>query len=129
MLAETALTKTNDRRAISKMLMQLFAHWELTTKEMLEALGFSPKSRSRLTRFRKGSSISSNRDTMERASRLLGIHKSLRLLLSDNRDLAYAWVKTRNRAFENRAPIKVIGNVGVAWLIMVGAYLDRARGH
>ena len=66
---------------------------------------------------------------MERASRLLGIHKSLRLLLSDNRDLAYAWVKTRNRAFENRAPIKVIGNVGVAWLIMVGAYLDRARGH
>ena len=59
MLAETALAKTYDRRAISKMLMQLFAHWELTTKAMLEALGFSPKSRSRLTRLRNGSPIAS----------------------------------------------------------------------
>ncbi len=83
MLAETALTKINDRRAISRMLMQLFAHWELTTKEMLEALGFSPKSRAHLTRLRNGSPISSNRDTMERDSRLLGIHKNLRLLFSE----------------------------------------------
>ena len=65
---------------------------------------------------------------MERAGHLLGIHKNLRLLFSQNRDLAYGWIKTRNLAFENRSPIEVIREYGFAGLLMVRAYLDRARG-
>ncbi len=45
-----------------------------------------------------------------------------------DRDLAYAWMKTRNRAFDNRSPIEVIREFGFAGLLMVLAYLDRARG-
>jgi hypothetical protein len=36
-------------------------------------------------------------------------------------------MKTRNRAFGNRAPIEVIGSLGFSGRLMVGAYLDRAR--
>ncbi len=125
-----AATKSSepDRTAIAGMLMKLFEHWKLTTEEQLDALGFSPGNRGVLTRYRRGDPIAQSRDTMERAGHLLGIHKNLRLLFPHNRDLAYAWMKTRNRAFENRAPIEVIREYGFAGLLMVLAYLDRARG-
>ncbi|MBL8434341.1 MAG: DUF2384 domain-containing protein [Zoogloea sp.] len=117
-----------DRKAIAGMLMKLFDHWKLSTEEQLDALGFSVTNRAALARYRRGEPISGSRDTLERAGHLLGIHKNLRLLFPADRDLAYAWMKTRNRAFDNRSPIEVIREFGFAGLLMVLAYLDRARG-
>jgi hypothetical protein len=117
-----------DRKAIASMLMKLFDHWNLTTEEQLDVLGFSPTNRAVLTRYRKGEALSGSRDTMERAGHLLGVHKNLRLLFPHNRDLAYAWMKSRNRAFDNLTPTEVIRKFGFAGLLMVLAYLDRARG-
>lgn len=117
-----------DRRAVSGMLMKLFDHWKLSTEEQLDALGFSTSNRAILTKYRRGEPISAGRDTTERAGHLLGIHKNLRLLFPHNRDLGYAWMKARNRAFENLRPIDVIREFGFAGLLMVRAYLDRARG-
>jgi hypothetical protein len=117
-----------DRKAIAGMLMRLFDHWNLSTEEQLDVLGFAPTNRAVLTKYRRGEPISGSRDTMERAGHLLGIHKNLRLLFPRNRDLAYAWMKTRNKAFENRTPTEVIRQYGFAGLLMVLAYLDRARG-
>jgi uncharacterized protein (DUF2384 family) len=130
MTAHVAMRAGNgiDRGAISGMLMKLFDHWMLSTEEQLDALGFSTTNRAALTKYRKGEPISASRDTMERAGHLLGIHKNLRLLFPRNRDLAYAWMRTRNKAFENRAPIEVVREFGFAGLLMVRAYLDRARG-
>lgn len=126
--AETLRTGDIDRRAISGMLMKLFDHWKLTTEEQLDALGFSTTNRAILTKYRRGEPISNSRDTLERAGHLLGIHKNLRLLFPHNQDLAYAWMKARNKAFENCTPIEVIREYGFAGLLMVLAYLDRARG-
>ncbi len=117
-----------DRKAIAGMLMKLFDHWKLSTEEQLDVLGFSPTNRAVLTKYRRGEPISGSRDTLERAGHLLGIHKNLRLLFPHNRDLAYAWMKTRNRAFDNLTPTEVIRKFGFAGLLMVLAYLDRARG-
>lgn len=121
-------TNNIDRKAIAGMLMKLFDHWKLSTEEQLDALGFSVTNRAALARYRRGEAISGSRDTLERAGHLLGIHKNLRLLFPADRDLAYAWMKTRNRAFDNRSPIEVIREFGFAGLLMVLAYLDRARG-
>jgi hypothetical protein len=125
----TGQESTNiDRKAIAGMLMKLFDHWQLSTEEQLDALGFSTTNRAILSKYRRGEPISASRDTMERAGHLLGIHKNLRLLFPHNPELAYAWVKSRNKAFENRSPIEVIREYGFAGLLMVLAYLDRARG-
>ena len=126
--APDSATDSVDRRAIAGMLMKLFDHWQLSTEEQLDALGFSVTNRAALARYRRGEPISGSRDTLERAGHLLGIHKNLRLLFPLDRDLAYAWIKTRNRAFDNRTPIEVIREFGFAGLLMVLAYLDRARG-
>lgn len=117
-----------DRSQITKMLLKLFEHWKLTTEEQLDSLGLSPDNRAALTRYRKGDPISSSRDQMERAGNLLAIHKNLRLLFPHDPDLAYSWIKTRNKAFQGRTPIETISEMGFPGLLYVRSYLDRARG-
>jgi len=119
---------THDRGAISKMLMQLFEHWAISTEDQLDMLGLARDNRAALTRYRKGIPMSASRDASERAGHLLAIHKNLRLLFPHNRDLAYRWMSTRNQAFEGRTPVEVVKDFGFAGLLMVRGYLDRMRG-
>jgi hypothetical protein len=118
----------SDRSALAKMLMSLFDHWKLSTEDQTALLGIAPGNRAALMRYRKGEPIGTSRDQYERVGHLLGIHKNLRLLFPENRDLAYRWMSTRNKAFEQRTPVEVIREWGFAGLLMVRAYLDRARG-
>ncbi len=130
MAIQVAVTHSEaDRGAVAKMLMKLFEHWQLTTEEQLSMLGLAQDNRSALSRYRKGVPIAASRDMVERAGHLLGIHKNLRLLFPHNRDLAYAWMRSRNRAFDGLTPAQTISEYGFAGLLMVRAYLDRARGH
>jgi hypothetical protein len=117
-----------DRSELAKMVTTLFAHWQLSTEDQLSLLGLSTTNRGALTRYRKGEPLAPNRDLLERVGILLGIHKSLRLLFPHNRELAYAWMTQRNRAFEGMTPVEAIKQWGFPGLLMVRAYLDRARG-
>lgn len=120
--------RKSDRAELAKMMMKLFEHWQFTTEDQLSMLGLSTSNRAALTRYRKGEPLAPNRDLLERAGILLGIHKSLRLLFPRNRDLAYSWMSTRNRAFEGMTPVEAIKQWGFAGLLMVRAYLDKSRG-
>ncbi len=117
-----------ERGEIAKMIMTLFEHWGLSTEESLELLGLAPSNRSALARYRRGEPLAQNRDLLERVGILLGIHKNLRLLFPHNRELAYAWMKTRNRAMGGLSPADAVRDYGFAGLLMVRAYLDQARG-
>lgn len=114
--------------ALTKMIMKLFEHWDLTTKEQLELLGLEPAARATLTRYRqKGGAFGGGRDLMDRVGHLLSIHKSLRLIFPQNRELAYLWPKTPNRHFENKTPVEVMQEYGFTGVLMVRTYLDRER--
>lgn len=117
-----------DRGALARMVMQLFEHWKLSTEDQAALLGIAAGNRAALARYRKGEPIGTSRDQYERVGHLLGIHKNLRLLFPQNRDLAYRWMTTRNKAFDNLTPVEVIREWGFAGLLMVRGYLDRARG-
>lgn len=117
-----------DRSELAKMTMKLFEHWQLPTEDQLALLGLSTTNRGALTRYRKGEPLAPNRDLLERVGILMSIHKSLRLLFPHNRELAYAWMRQRNRAFEGMTPAESIREWGFVGLLMVRAYLDRARG-
>jgi hypothetical protein len=118
-----------DRGRIGKMLVTLFDHWALSTSEQLSLLGLSRDNRAALANYRQGKPLANDRDKLERAGILLGIHKALRLLFPHNRELAYAWMKTPNRAFNGLTPAQVIDQRGMIGMYMVRAYLDRQRGH
>ena len=119
---------SDDRGALARMVMTLFDHWQLGTEDQAALLGLAPGNRAALNRYRKGEAIGNGRDQYERVGHLLGIHKNLRLLFPHNRELAYRWMSTRNKAFEHRTPVEVVSEWGFAGLLMVRAYLDRARG-
>lgn len=127
-IPERVLTVSQDRGALAKMVMTLLDHWKISTEDQAALLGIAPSNRSALTRYRKGEPMSTNRDQYERVGHLLGIHKNLRLLFPQNRDLVYRWMTTRNKAFDHRMPVEVIKEWGFAGLLMVRGYLDRARG-
>ena len=113
---------------LGKMLINLFDHWGLSTGDQLELLGMSSSNRGALGRFREGKSMSGSRDQLDRAGILLGIHKNLRLLFPHNRELAYQWMTTPNRAFEGKTPVEMVVIWGFTGLLMVRAYLDSKRG-
>ena len=125
---EHQASASQDRGALAKMVMTLLEHWKLSTEDQAALLGIAASNRAALTRYRKGEPIGTNRDQFERVGHLLAIHKNLRLLFPQNRDLAYRWISTRNQAFDNLTPVDVIKEWGFAGLLMVRAYLDRARG-
>ena len=119
---------SQDRGALARMVMTLLDHWKLPTEDQAALLGVAPSNRAALMRYRKGEAIGTSRDQFERVGHLLGIHKNLRLLFPQNRELAYRWMTTRNKAFDHLSPVDVVKEWGFAGLLMVRAYLDRARG-
>ena len=127
-IAEQGATTSPDRGALAKMVMTLLDHWNLSTEDQAALLGIAASNRAALTRYRKGEAIGTSRDQYERVGHLLGIHKNLRLLFPQNRELAYRWMTTRNKAFDNLCPLDVVKESGFAGLLMVRSYLDRAKG-
>lgn len=87
-------------------------------------LGIASSNSAALSNYRRGKPIGTSRDQYERVGHLLGIHKNLRLLFPQNRDLAYRWMSTRNKAFENLTPVEVVKEWGFAGLLMVRASLE-----
>ena len=125
---ERMVNPAQDRGVLARMVMQLLDHWDLSTEDQAALLGIAATNRAALTRYRKGEPIGTSRDQYERVGHLLGIHKNLRLLFPQNRDLAYRWMTARNKAFDNLTPVDVVKEWGFAGLLMVRGYLDRARG-
>ena len=121
----------NDRNrgTLAKMVTRAFEHWGLGTEDQLAMLGLATTNRAALGRYRRGEPLAVNRDLLERAGHVLAIHKNLRLVFPQDRDLAYAWMTQRNRAFEGRTPVEVIKEWGFAGMLTVRAYLDRVRGN
>lgn len=112
----------------SKVIMQLFELWKLTTEEQLELLGKDAHARANLTRYRQpGATFGSNRDLLERVGHLLAIHKSLRIIFPHNRELVYLWPKTPNSHFSYKTPIEIMQEYGYTGLLMIRTYLDRER--
>ena len=115
--------------ALAKMVMLLLDHWNLPTADHLFLLGLPPSNRATLKKYRQGAPIDGSRDQYDRLGHLIGIHKNLRLLFPRNPEYRYGWMKTKNKAFENRTPVELVKEFGFIGLLMVRSYLDRSRLH
>jgi hypothetical protein len=101
-------------------------HWGLSTDEQRRLLGEPP--RSTYFAWRKAPAQAAlTRDTLERLSLLLGIYKSLQILLPDA-DAADAWVKKPNTAFGGSSALALMLGGNISDLLHVRRWLDAARG-
>lgn len=101
--------------------------WGLTVVEQLQLLGIA--SRSTFFKWRREPSPRLPRDTLERLSYLLGIYKSLQILLPDPK-AADEWVRKPNDAplFGGKSALDRMLSGQVADLYVVREYLDAERG-
>ena len=127
-LAEREVSASQDRSALAKMVMALLDRWKLSTEDQAALLGIATSNRAALSNYRSGKPVGTSRDQYERVGHLLGIHKNLRLLFPQDPELAYRWMSTRNKAFDNLTPVEVVKEWGFAGLLMVRGYLGRALG-
>ncbi len=113
---------------LTAMTMRLFEHWKLTYNEQSHLLGVSSRTNSTINRYKKGlAHIRFDRDSYDRVRYLLAIHQSLRNIFQLNKDLAYKWMKTKNKAFDNRSPVDVIVEDGFLGLVDVHNYLENYK--
>ena len=101
--------------------------WGLTVADQLKLLGIG--SRSTFFKWRREREPRLPRDTLERLSYLLGIYKSLQILLPDAR-AADEWIRKPNNAplFGGRSALERMLTGQVADLYVVRQYLDSERG-
>ena len=101
--------------------------WGLSVAEQLKLLGIP--SRSTFFKWRREQQPRVPQDTLERLSYLLGIYKSLQILLPDPH-AADAWVRQPNDAapFGGRSALERMLSGQVADLYVVRQYLDAQRG-
>src|SRR6187431_1037479 len=101
--------------------------WNLTVAEQLKLLGIG--SRSTFFKWRREREPRLPRDTLERLSYLLGIYKSLQILIPDP-SAADEWVRKPNSAplFGGRPALERMLSGQVADLYVVRQYLDSERG-
>jgi hypothetical protein len=105
---------------------RLAEHWGLSAEEQRRLLGEPP--RSTFFAWRKAPHKAAlSRDTLERLSLLLGIYKSLQILLPDPA-AADAWVKKPNAAFGGSSALAQMLGGNVSDLLRVRRWLDAARG-
>ena len=102
--------------------------WQLTVDEQLCLLGQPPRSTYFAWR-RQPDQARLPRDTLERLSNLLGIYKSLQILLPDAA-AADAWVRQPNAAplFSGRSALQQMLAGNLSDLHGVRRYLDSVRG-
>jgi hypothetical protein len=110
-----------------RAFMNIAEAWGLTVAEQLKLLGIA--SRSTFFKWRRERNPRLPRDTLERLSYLLGIYKSLQILLPDPQ-LADQWVRKPNKAptFGGRSALDRMLSGQVADLYVVRQYLDTERG-
>ncbi|MEP7280498.1 MAG: MbcA/ParS/Xre antitoxin family protein [Rubrivivax sp.] len=111
-----------------RAFVRIAAAWGLTVDEQIRLLGSPP--RSTFFAWRKQPEHARvPRDTLERLSNLLGIYKSLQILLPDPA-AADAWVRRPNAAapFGGGTALQFMLGGNLSDLYQVRRYLDAARG-
>ncbi|AOS96143.1 hypothetical protein AUP74_00674 [Microbulbifer aggregans] len=115
----------DERGRLGRILFKLFDHWQITNPQRLILLGLNPESPIDPNEYLSRGSFAADRDKLERASILLGIHKSLRVLFPANRDLVYQWISHPNNHFDGMTPVEIVERHGIPGMHMVRGYLDQ----
>ncbi|MCB1649762.1 MAG: DUF2384 domain-containing protein [Pseudomonadales bacterium] len=109
-------------------IFNIFSQWRLTGAQQMTLLGLSNE-KTLYNWKSQPEKAKLTRDLLERASYILGIYKSLEILLSD-RALADQWLATPNDnpLFNGTAPLDRILAGQVVDLAVVRDFLDAQRG-
>lgn len=111
--------------AMARAAVNLFRLWGLTEAEAALLLGGI--SERTYARWKKGEIGRLSVDLKTRLSVLMGVHKALRIIFTENAR-AYEWVRKSNQHFGGRRPLDIMLGGQLTDLFRVRHYLDAVRG-
>lgn len=114
-----------DAEVGARAVVALFRHWQISDADACRLLGGI--STATYNRWKRGAVGRIGTDLKTRLSVLLGIHKALRLIFSENAR-AYAWVSQPNQDFAGDRALDVMLRGQLTDLLRVRHYLDAVRG-
>ena len=101
------ITNEDKLRVLGESFWKLSAAYGLTQKEQACILGLKDN-RQRLNSLKASSKIPDDIDKMTRVANLAGIHKNLRILFPNNREVVYQWLKTPRSLFAGKSAMQYI---------------------
>ena len=128
--AQTVTVKDSSEagRVALTFFFKLMAHWGCNKDQQCTLLGAIGSTT--YFKYKKLPPVRLPHDTLERISYLMGIHKSLRILFSNQPERAYDWVHKPNTAapFNGQSALTYMLGGQVVDLADVRRYLDGVRG-
>ena len=121
----SASISDDEGAAMARAAINLFARWKLADADARTLLGGI--SQATLGRWKRGEIGRIGTDLKTRLSNLMGIHKALRILFTDNAR-AYGWVQRPNDAFGGQSALDVMTGGELTDIMRVRRYLDAGRG-
>jgi hypothetical protein len=115
-------------RVALKFFFNLMEHWGCTVEEQRTLLG--AVSNTTFYKYKRLPEIRLPHDTLERISYLMGIHKALSIIFSNQMERAYEWVGKPNSAapFNGQSALRYMLAGRVVDIADVRRYLDGVRG-
>jgi hypothetical protein len=110
--------------AMFRAALNLFAKWSVTDEQAAVLLDMPVRS---YRRWKAEGPGRISRDGRARLSNLMGVHKALRLIFSEQQR-AYAWVRAANAAFAGASALDVMLGGELTDIMRVRRYLDAERG-
>jgi len=121
LLAKSSATSMESMRsALGKAFWSIASHYGLTQKEQAVLLGIK-LNKARLSDHRSLKTIPDDPDKALRVSHLVGIHKNLRILFPNNREVVYRWFKTPRPEFGGASAMDFIEEGGIESLPRLAA--------
>ncbi len=126
-----SLDDTRTRKAISSTAVKAFigimGTWDVSTQERCAILGGIPKDT--YEEWTEGTASTLTQDQLDRIGHILGIHKNLCLLFSDEAG-RMRWFKSPNHenCFQGKSPFERIASGHITDLIAVRNYIDALQG-
>lgn len=106
---EGALELNEENAAIlGEAFWNIVRLYELGRKEQAILLGMNPNNRQALKDYETKKLIPLDPDKFFRVSLLLGIHKNLRILYPQNKNVVYNWMNTPQKLFGQKSPMEFI---------------------
>ena len=114
----------DEAAAMFKAVLNLFGKWQLTDEQAAMLLDMPVRS---YRRWKAEGAGRITRDGRARLSNLMGVHKALRIVFSQN-ERGYSWIKAANAAFDGASALDVMLGGELTDIMRVRHYLDAERG-
>lgn len=116
-----------ERLELTRLVVNLLDSWEVPPADQIRLLALPADTRPRaLKRYHEGTPLPLDASMIERIEHLVGIADALRTSFPRSAQMGAIWLNRRNPRFDDRTPLALMVEDGLAGIIQIRSHLDCA---